>query len=192
MKMKFFLLAAMIFAGVSASYAQETTMWIGGSVGVWSSKVKGHDGTLSYKLEPEFGYVLNDHFSLVGSLGVMHSENSGLASLGTLDAGGNEADGFTIGASVRYSFLKGQFGYLFLDGGVNFSRLKYDSSDIKESRVMVGIIPGVAIRATKRITLNAALGALGYSRYKRGSKTLSDFGLNLDLDTFELGFNYTF
>lgn len=193
MKIKSFIAAILLVTGILSAQAQEKKMWIGGTVGVWSSKVKdATDGTLSYKFEPEFGYSFNEHMAVGLSIGFMHSENSAISEIGSLSTNDREGDGFTISPFFRYSFLEGSFGYLFVDAGLAYTRIKLSSSGSKYSLLQIGGIPGVGIKVTERFHVLGQLGYFGYQLYKQGETKVNMFGLDVDWDEFQLAFIFKF
>ena len=56
--MKKLFLTIAVALGVFSAASAQGNMWVGGTAGVWSSKVKGGDSQLSFKVMPEFGYIL--------------------------------------------------------------------------------------------------------------------------------------
>ena len=88
-------------------------MWVGGTAGVWSSKVKGEDSQLSFKVMPEFGYILNSNLGLGIAIGAAHTH-------GGLDFDGNDLTSkgsrneYKVNPFVRYTFLKSDQVVYFL------------------------------------------------------------------------------
>lgn len=187
--MKKLLLSLAIVMGVAvSSNAQEVgKMWVGGSVGIGSTKVDGLERSTSYKIIPEFGYVVSENLGIGVSLGYAHNEGTALE--GATKTKTNE---FTINPFVRYSFLKGDLGSLFVDGGVGYTYSKVKDG-AKANSFEVGFRPGVAVNVSNRITLTGKFGFLGYdySKVKDGAKA-DKFEFNLDMDNILLGMNIVF
>ncbi|MDR1056377.1 MAG: porin family protein [Prevotellaceae bacterium] len=196
MKNKLFLLATAIMLGTIISHAQEKNMWIGGSATVWSSKAKGSDAAFSYKIAPEFGYALTKKFSIGTSVGFMQAEagNDRIKDFGGIEEVNSlgECNGFFIAPFVRYTFLDGNVGFLYVDGGIGYGRLKRKSNDQKYNLFYAGFGPGFGIKISKSCSVVGQLGQLGYTQLKVGDYKSTDFGLDLDWDQFEVGFIFRF
>lgn len=195
MKKLIFTLA--IVLGVATVSAQEVgQMWVGGSVGFSSSKTKlfGESvTTTSFTIMPEFGYVLQDNLGIGINLGYIHTKE-----------GDAKSDAFKVAPFVRYSFLKGNIGGLFVDGGVAYIHSKVstevedeyyeriDVVDVKTDTYEVGFRPGVAINVSSKVALTAKFGFLGYQHIKMGKEKTDKFKLDLDLSSALFGVNFVF
>ncbi|MBK5721258.1 porin family protein [Dysgonomonas sp. Marseille-P4677] len=181
MKRLFFTLAIM-FGLTTAVSAQDTgKVWVGGSVGFKTSKVTDGNRHTNYNITPEVGYMVSDNWGVGIKLGYAHKEFD--SSLLTKE----KADGFTVNPFVRYSFLKGDIGGLFVDGGAGYTYSKLKSSDVKAHELEVGFRPGVAINVSKNVSLTGKFGFLGYEYEKVGSTKTNSFGFDFDLDQIQLG-----
>ena len=192
MKKLFFTLAIMVGA-VTASNAQEVgQMWTGGSVGIWHESIKDGDDFTSFKILPEFGYVITDNLGVGISLGYLHNEGR-YDQLGNIESRSTDANGFTVNPFVRYSFLKGDLGSLFVDGGVGYAYLKDKANNNQKiNNLEVGFRPGVAVRVSDKVSLSGKFGFLGYQYEKRGGIKMNSFGLDLDMNQFQFGVNIAF
>ncbi len=119
--MKKLFLTIAVALGVFSAASAQSNMWVGGTAGLWSSKVKGSDSQLSFKVMPEFGYILNSNVGIGIALGGAHTH-------GGLDFDGNTTQGYAgstneyiVNPFVRYTFLKGDLGGLFFDGGGSYT-----------------------------------------------------------------------
>ncbi len=203
--MKKLILTLAIVLGVATVSAQDAKMWVGGTVGLWSSKVKGGDSELSFKIMPEVGYIINDNLAVGISLGAGHTHNLSVsddavgASLnfeGNTAASQFSANVYKINPFVRYSFLKGAMGAMFVDGGVGYQLTKYcaTGSDGKEDQIEVGFRPGLAINVSDKVALIGKFGFLGYqhNNYKMYDTKSDNFGFDFDLDNLQLGISVKF
>jgi len=188
MKKLFFTLALALGVFTSAVAQEPGQMWVGGSLGFWSSKTKGSDSNVSYKILPEFGYVLTENLGIGINVGFEHDDALAIDGMDDLF----EADGFTIAPFVRYSFLKGSIGALFVDGGVTYNYLKLKDVDDKLNQFNIGFRPGVAVKVSDKIALTGKFGFLGYEHTKMGDVKNNAFGLNLDMTQFLLGATIVF
>lgn len=184
MKKLFFTLAIMLGLTTVVNAQDTGKLWVGGSVGVTTSKVKDGDSFTNYNIIPEVGYMISDNWGLGIKLGYAHSEyTSDLVGV----TGRLKSDGFTVNPFARYSFLKGNIGGLFVDGGVGYTHSKIKSVDVKTDAYEVGFRPGVAINVANNVSLTGKFGFLGYEHEKYGQRKTDSFGLNMNLDQIQLG-----
>lgn len=196
MKKMFLTLAVALGVFASASAQEAGQMWVGGTAGVWSSKVKGEDSELSFKVMPEFGYNFADNLAVGIVIGAAHThggkdlkfDNETANKAGALNL-------YSVSPFLRYSVIKGDLGALFVDGGVGYEWGKYCGVDSKLNNLEVGFRPGVSLNVSSKVALVSKFGFLGYQNQKttlgKGEnkvKTTSDnFGLDLDLRNIQLG-----
>lgn len=185
MKRMIFTLA-IIFGLVSVVNAQNPgQFWAGGSVGVKTSKVKDGDRLTNYNIIPEIGYTFSDNWGVGIKLGYAHDEYN-------FNNSKVKSNGFTVNPFARYSFLKGNIGNLFVDGGVGYTYSKIKDVDIKTHELEVGFRPGVAINVSDNIALTGKFGFIGYQYEKIGSKKTNSFEFDFDLSQILLGVNIIF
>ncbi len=185
MKKLFFTLAIM-FGLTSVVNAQNTgKMWLGGSVGLNTTKVTHGNRLTNFNITPELGYMTNEDLGVGIRFGYAHKEYD-------LKGAKAKADGFTVNPFARYSFLKGELGGLFVDGGVGYTYSKLKTVDTKVHELEVGFRPGVAFNVTNNISLIGKFGFLGYEYEKFGSQKTNSFGFDFDLDQIQLGMNIVF
>lgn len=183
---KLFVVAAIALGLNFSANAQEAgNYWVGGAVSVGTSKIKDGEKFTNYSILPEVGYMINDTWGVGIELGYMHSENAN---------GGNKQKINTFGVNpfVRWSYLKGDIGYLFVDGGVGYAHGKNKTTDVKTNLMEVGVRPGVAINVAKNVALLGKFGFLGYQYSKVGDTKTNSYGLDLDLTQIQLGVNFVF
>ena len=128
--MKKVLMTLFVMFAVVTAYAQE--MYVGGGIGLW----RNHDlEVTSFSISPDFGYGLNEKWSVGGQL--------------ILDvAGGNgttSATSFAIAPYARFSYYENKVVRLFLDMGVGLSVYKQKHSD-SEAGFELGVKPGLAVK----------------------------------------------
>ncbi|MBB4037024.1 opacity protein-like surface antigen [Dysgonomonas hofstadii] len=172
------ILIIIILATASTVSAQDAgQMWIGGSVGFSTNKTTDQLRTNYYKILPEIGYVLSANWGIGLSLGYTHNENNTSyysTNDNSLKYTLRKDNGFTVNPFVRYSFLKGDLGSMFVDGGIDYTYSKTkldDKSDIssyykdysqKNNTFGVGFRPGVALKISDKVVLTAKYGFIGY------------------------------
>lgn len=173
-------------AAVSVSAQEAGKMWVGGSVGLSSSKPKGGESTTSYSIVPEFGYFIQENLAIAISAGY---------SKGSTTVIDEVFDGktFSIKPFVRYSFLHGSVGNLFIDGGAEYKQTEIDGFSDKMKQINVGFNPGIAINVTDNLAVTGKFGFLGYENTSMGDDAkVNSFGLNLDMSQFLFGVSYVF
>lgn len=182
--MKKLLLSLAILMGVSVGIkAQEVGhFWVGGSVGFNSNKTDNEDRHTNYKIIPEFGYVVSSNIGVGVKLGYAHDE-SGASKI--------KQDEFTVNPFARFSFLKGDIGGLFVDGGAGYTHSKIKDG-AKTDKFDVGFRPGVAVSLSDRLSLTGRYGFLGYKYSKKEGVKTNEFGFDFDLSSVELGLNIVF
>lgn len=186
MKKLFFTLAIMLGLATTVSAQEVGQIWVGGSVGFNSTKVGDGDRTTSYRIIPEIGYVFAENLGIGVKLGYAHNKS-------ILGSEETFKDSFTVNPFVRYSFLKGSIGGLFIDGGVGYTYGKGEGDNAAKLNAWeVGFKPGVAIQVSDKITLTGKFGFLGYQHSKLGDHKANDFGFDFDLSQTELGVSLVF
>lgn len=199
--MKKLFLTIAVALGVFSAASAQGNMWVGGTAGLWSSKVKGGDSQLSFKVMPEFGYILNSNVGIGIALGGAHVHGAGLNFDGNLSTGAESSTNeYTVNPFVRYTFLKGDLGGLFFDGGGSYTWSKETNGGPKGSGYEIGLRPGVAINVSSKISLLGKFGFLGYQNSKQDyvvageTKTgeINSFGFDFDMRNVEFGINYKF
>ncbi|MDH6310221.1 long-subunit fatty acid transport protein [Dysgonomonas sp. PFB1-18] len=194
MKKLLFTLAIMFGVVTMANAQNPGQIWVGGAVGIKSSKVKGMDANTSYRILPEIGYILTDNVAIAVSLGYEHNE--GTVSYEDVEGntlfGTGKTDGFKVNPFVRYSFLKGDIGSMFIDGGVGYMYSKTKGSDTKNHDLEIGFRPGVAVKVSDRLSLSAKYGFLGYEYSKEGNAKRNTFGFDFDFSQALVGVSFIF
>ncbi|MDU1904905.1 MAG: outer membrane beta-barrel protein [Dysgonomonas sp.] len=186
MRKLIFTLAIALGAFFSVNAQEVGGMWVGGTVGLWSSKVKGADSELSFKVLPEFGYVISDNVGIGISLGGGHIYGESL-NFKDGEQGGKEANYYRVNPFLRYAFLKGSMGSLFFDGGVGYEHHKVCNGGAKGQRIDAGFKPGLALNVSDKVSLIGKFGFLGYQYEKVGDVKRNSFGFDFDMDNIELG-----
>lgn len=187
---KLILTLTILFSLMITANAQDVgKMWVGGSVGLSSTKIKGADAVTNYRIMPEFGYMLSENMGLGIALGYSHAQSQTEVSETTVTLKTNT---FFVNPFVRYNFLKGDIGGLFVDGGIMYAHSKVKDFDTKGDMYGVGFRPGATINIAKNVTFLGKFGNLGYNHTKAGETKTDWFGFDLDLDQVELGINFVF
>ncbi|PXV62208.1 outer membrane protein with beta-barrel domain [Dysgonomonas alginatilytica] len=204
--MKKLFLTIAVALGVFTAVSAQSNMWVGGTAGIWSSKEKGGDSQLSFKVMPEFGYILNSNVGIGIALGGAHDHGSTNFDGNMFAAQESSTNTYIVNPFLRYTFLKGDLGGLFFDGGVSYGWSKGTTGGLKGSQLEVGLRPGVALSVSNKITLLGKFGFLGYQNlkydyltiapstgiYDKTTRETNSFGFDFDMRNIEFGVNYKF
>lgn len=192
--MKKLFLTIAVALGVFSAASAQGNMWVGGTAGIWSSKVKGGDSQLSFKVMPEFGYILNSNVGIGIALGGAHTHgaNSDLKFDGNDLTSKGSVNSYKVNPFLRYTFLKSDLGGLFFDGGVAYGWEKGTNGGDKANTLEVGLRPGVAINVSNKVALLGKFGFLGYQTGKVKETRTNSFGFDFDMSNIELGVNLKF
>ena len=165
-------MAVMAVAALNAN----AQWWAGGSFGLdFSStgKINDDKNTTSFEIAPEVGYNLNDKWAVAIALGFGTTNNSSvdagwrngtdvIYSQQTIARGTTKEDEsstyFSIAPYARYTICKTAPVSFFVDGGFGFKFFNHE----RGSQMNIGVRPGVAFSATKKLSLVATTGYLGY------------------------------
>lgn len=160
-------MAAMVVA-ISAS----AQVYVGGGVGISSTKVGDGDSKLSYKFVPEIGYQFNKNWEAGLSVGWNGVEDG--------------AHSFELAPYARYNFCTSKLVDLFLEGTVGY--VHSEGVDGYE----IGLKPGVKVNLSKNVSFVTKVGFLGYQQVGDGNAKVKTFGFDLDGTNVQFGLNYKF
>lgn len=194
---KLFFTLAIVLGAVTVSAQNSGNMWLGGSVGFSHQKDKEGDfsaKTTSFNVLPEFGYFFQDNLAIAVRVGYEHSKVTTPEWNGTdYEDVSTKTNAFVINPFLRYTFLKGSIGCLFVDGGVHAKFGKQWEENMTEFGV--GITPGAVVNIGNGFALTAAFGKFGYShkQVKTDPKYKSDkFDFGFKMDQVSVGMSYNF
>lgn len=193
---KVMMMVALLVATVAAS----AQVYVGGGIGIGSSKEAHAEGVdvdakTTFYITPEIGYNLSDNLAVGIGLGYNHSKK-----------GDFKTNGFSIEPYARWTFVKWERTSLFLDGGIGYATSKQETStdlgngmtasvETKNSSFYIGIRPGVKVNLTGKLALITKVGWLGYKCIMPdgdGMKNGSEFGFELNGEDLSFGLQYTF
>ena len=209
--MKKSLLAfCLIIAAVSVKAQDVGQIWIGGNIGYSSHKMDKLDRLNSFTVLPEIGYVINENLGVGINVGYKHQETYQFVNE-EANFIKNKVNSFRVAPFLRYTFLKGNIGGLFVDGGFAYEEGKDKSYiDYKTNLIEAGIRPGIAISVSDKVSLIGKFGFLGYKKSETSYKTkyitdpsygeteikqkqkTDDIVLDLKLEDFTFGINIVF
>lgn len=171
MKKIFMTMAAMVIAASASAQ-----VYIGGGVGLSSTKVGDGDSKMSYKIVPEIGYQFDKNWEAgltVGYEGVEDGNNT-----------------FEIAPYARYTFCSTKLVDLFLEGTVGYTHIGGNGADVDGYEI--GIKPGLKVNLSDHVAFVTKVGFLGYKQAGDGAAKVKAFGVNLDGTNIQFGVNYKF
>ena len=176
------ILMTMVAAVIAVSASAQ--VYLGGTLGIGVSKVKGGDEVTTYKVLPEIGYNFNDNWA-VGTVVGWGKGNP----VSVQDALGTPDKYFTVSPYVRYTFLHSKYVDLFVDGGFGYTHYKGDTNVWE-----VGAKPGVAINFNRHFTFLAKVGFAGWKNEKNkdGGVDNQAWGASFDQNNLSFGVDYNF
>ncbi|MDR1552371.1 MAG: hypothetical protein LBS69_02770 [Prevotellaceae bacterium] len=164
------LSAIFIMAIVLGASAQDYKWFIGGKGGFWTGKA-GSVKTTAFTIAPEVGYRFSENFALATYFEYRHltEKNRGNTA---------KAKECLIAPYLRYTFLKAGIVNVFVDGGATFGL-----SGLKGFET--GFRPGIAVDLTKKLSVVANLGFVGYNNGKGVGRSNYGKGINIDLSGYQ-------
>ncbi|MBD5321361.1 MAG: outer membrane beta-barrel protein [Duncaniella sp.] len=177
---KFLLMAVMAVMTLGAS-AQS---WYAGGQLTFGRTTQETSGlkTTQVTVLPELGYNLTDNFAVGSVLGVSYRKTNG-----------EEKTVFKVNPYARYSYFKNDRVSLFIDGGVDFGIGRAEGSTAVEYGI--GLRPGISYNISKKLSLVAHVGFLGYQSGNRPAKNngaAENWGLDLNSNNLMFGLYYNF
>lgn len=185
---KIFAILTLAIASICGSASAEN-WYAGGSLGFWHSS---KEGTNQLVIMPELGYNFNSSWAFGSKIGYdytnyfrLHKTWNGL---------------FKIEPYARWTYFRtdNNLVQLFVDGGFGLGIGSSNSGGHSADTALsynIGLRPGVAFNFTKRFSVVARLGFLGYkgcndALYDAGGERAGGFGFSTE--DIMLGFYYNF
>lgn len=154
-KLFFTLMVAVLSLTASAQ------VYVGGEANLW----RNYDAnTTSFAIQPEIGYNLNEKWAIGTTVGYVHLYILGM-----------KVNGATIAPYARYNYAKLGPINLFLDGGFGLNTYKIKKSDTSNNGWQIGIMPGLAVNVSEKLSFIAHIGFLGW---RDSDDDISAFGEN--------------
>ena len=178
-KMKKILMTlAVAFVAIAAN----AQVYVGGGVGIGSSKEGSHDAVTTYKVLPEIGYNVNKDVAI----GTVIGWGKGAPTEIEQD---NLRNYITVQPYVRYTFAHTKYVNAFVDGSLGYTH--YHG---KTNAWSAGLKPGIAVNLNKKVSFVAHVGFAGWQSVKvKGlPKDSHAWGANLDGNHITFGAYYNF
>lgn len=164
-----------------AAMTMNAQVYLGGQVSFQS--VDNGSTTSLWVVNPEIGYVLDENSAIGISLGYGELDKDKLGTAKVL----------TVNPYYRYTLAKFDKVSLFIDGGFDFTQLKYKT--YKNNTWSVGVKPGVALNLNDKLSFVSHFGFLGYQNSKddtTGAVATKTYGATIDATNIKFGLYYNF
>ena len=203
----------MTLAAVAVAATMNAQVYVGGTLGLnFQNKLTGESGDatgMTFKIQPEIGYNLNEDMAvgIVLGFGINTNGKQNLSEdvkgWNTMNYGGgvkykNSQIAFEVAPYFRYNFVKLEKVNFFFDAGVGFGYISQKQTDDytwNATRFSIFVQPGVAVNLNEKVSFVAKLGdGLGFRSTKvKDHDAQSTFGLDLkSLAGLSFGMYYNF
>ena len=181
---KVLMTLAVAFVAVAAN----AQVYVGGNVGIASSKIGNGDNVTTYKVLPEVGYNINKDWAVGTTLGW---------GKGTpVKIEGESHNYFTVQPYARYTFVHSKYVNVFVDGGFGYTHYNHahDFGTPSVNEWSVGLKPGVAVNVSPKVSLVAHVGFAGWKSEKAEGASADKhvWGVDLDGNNVTFGVYYNF
>lgn len=181
---KVLMTLAVAFIAVAAN----AQVYLGGSVGVATSEVKGGDDVTTYQVLPEIGYKINRDWAIGTVLGWGKGTPVKIES--------ESRNYVTFEPYVRYTFAHSKYVNAFIDGGFGYTHFNHAHTPGSKSvdAWTAGLKPGVSVNLSKKVSFVAHVGFLGWQSVKedKADKDAHVWGVSLDGNNVTFGVYYNF
>jgi len=186
-----------LFAFATISQAQFV---IGGGIGFSDKNTKDEPSGdvnkhTTINVVPRLGYIFGDNWAGI-EIGINSTTHE------STDGRKDKTNLTTIAPFFRHNFLKANNMGIWMEAqaGVVLGKSDYDGTDYaKYTGFGAGIRPGVIFYVTNNLSFEASFGQFAFRQLKNENpddsgihSTDTEFGLNLNGDTFLFGVNYSF
>ena len=168
----------LFFAVVACvSFSLQAQVYVGGSLSAWTQKSDDVKiNTLTFFPEIGYSFTGNWHAGIV-------------VGFGQTGVSGQKDTEYKVTPYVGYTFYQSDIAALFVEGGVSLLHTKPSVGDAFTG-FEIGLNPGISVSLSKRLSMRAHYGFLGYR--KTGVGDDSEYGLKFDFEALRFGFHYSF
>lgn len=173
---------------IALSAVTANAQWyLGGSVGVASIKNGNADAETVYKFVPDFGYTINDDWTV----GVAVGYQKGACNLINGSFGQDtKTELLQINPYARYTVVKSKLVNVFLDGTVGLGSYKDVGTEFQ-----LGLKPGLAVNLNNKLSFVAHIGFVGFDSFSPkadGVDNSNKIGVDLNGNNLLFGLYYNF
>ena len=171
----------MTLVAVAMATTMNAQWYAGGGVGFQSVSYDGNSET-QFTILPEIGYNLDDKMAVGATFGYGEVSNDH-----------HKTKTFIVAPYLRYKLLEFDKVNFFVDGGIAYRSVDYES--YKNNTFQIGVKPGVAVNLNDKLSFVSHFGFLGYQTSKDdtdGAKAVNTIGLSVDASALSFGLYYNF
>ena len=183
----------MTLAVAFIAVAANAQVYVGGNVGIGSSKSGDADAVTTYKVLPEIGYNINQNWAI--------GTTAGWGKGNPVNIEGETQNYFTVEPYVRYTFVRSKYINAFVDGGFGYTHTNHahgnpvKGTDVSVNAWSVGARPGISVNLSPKVSFVAHVGFAGWKSAKAdvdGAKSSDAWGVDLDGNNVTFGVYYNF
>ena len=186
---KILMTLAVAFVAVAAN----AQVYVGGNVGIASSKNGDADAVTTYKVLPEIGYNLDQNWAIGTTVGFGKGTPVNIEK--KLEDGMLQ-NYFTVEPYVRYTFVRSKYINAFVDGGFGYAHFNHaHGAAASVNAWSVGVKPGISVNLSPKVSFVAHVGFAGWKSAKAdvdGAKSSDAWGVDLDGNNVTFGVYYNF
>ena len=171
------------FAVACVSLAASAQGYVGGSIGIASSKIGNSDNVTTYQVLPEVGVNLDENWAIGTVVGW------GKGSPVNIESENSVNNYFKLEPYVRYTYARSKYVNGFIDGGFAYQHYRGGTNAWS-----VGLKPGVAVNVSPKVSFVAHVGFAGWKSVKQrgASNDAHTWGASLDGNNITFGVYYNF
>lgn len=178
-----------LVAAVAMTVSANAQVFVGGELGVASSKQGDAESVTTYRVLPEIGYNINEDWAIGTTIGWGKGK--------PVNIEGESRNYFTVDPYVRYTFVHTKYINAFVDGGFGYAHYNHahNTANASVNQWNVGLKPGIEVNLNKKVSFVAHVGFLGWKESKAdvdGAKANDAWGLDLDGNNVTFGVYYNF
>ena len=177
----------MTLAVAFVAVAANAQVYVGGSVGIASSKNGGGKNVTTYQVLPEIGYNINKDVAIGTVVGWGKGNPVNIEK--------ENCNYFTIQPYARFNVVRTKYVDAFIDGGFGYTHYNHAHVATPSKDVWsVGLKPGIAVNLNKKVSFVAHVGFAGWKseKYDGASKDSHVWGVSLDGNNVNFGVYYNF
>ena len=181
----------MTLAVAFIAVAANAQVYVGGNVGIASSKIGDADAVTTYKVLPEIGYNINQNWAIGTTAGWGKGNPVKIE-----DEPQKNQNYFTVEPYVRYTFVRSKYINAFVDGGFGYTHVNHaHGAAASVNAWSVGVKPGISVNLSPKVSFVAHVGFAGWKSAKAdvdGAKSSDAWGVDLDGNNVTFGVYYNF
>ena len=138
----------MTLAVAFIAVAANAQVYVGGNVGIGSSKSGDADAVTTYKVLPEIGYNINQNWAI--------GTTAGWGKGNPVNIEGETQNYFTVEPYVRYTFVRSKYINAFVDGGFGYTHVNHaHGAAASVNAWSVGVKPGISVNLSPKVSFEA-------------------------------------